>query len=389
MNRMVNRLISNNSQQYDRQHLDSLNCKVMLQWENLLKHLGVNDYHTSDYCVISACPIHKGTNTTALNLYLEGCNSYPGNWRCNTLQCHDVFGKDIIGFTRGMLSRKQLGWSSPNDKMVSFKDTVDYLLNFLKMDYSSLPTSQSNGDQTFTNQVNNIFARSIVKPHNNVTRENIRQSLDIPAQYYIDRGYSSTILSTYDIGLCKNPKKPMYNRIVVPIYDQDYNYIGCTGRSIFEKCEQCNQYHDLKKECKYKSPKWLHNKGFQGGEHLYNYCNAKKYIQKSQIAIITEGIGDTLKLEEYGIHNSVSIFGTSLSTGQFNLLNQSGALSLIVLLDNDDAGHIGMKKIQQQCGRLYRLYFPSIHENDIGDMGTDEITSEIRPFIEKIQEEII
>ncbi|GAG82713.1 unnamed protein product, partial [marine sediment metagenome] len=78
-----------------------------------------------------------------------------------------------------------------------------------------------------------------------------------------------------------------------------------------------------------------------------------------------------------------------ISQGQFNLLNQSGALSIIVLLDNDEAGMIGAKKIQQQCGRLYRLYYPTIDTNDVGDMGVDEVTKDIKSYIDKIHEELV
>jgi hypothetical protein len=46
-------------------------------------------------------------------------------------------------------------------------------------------------------------------------------------------------LEDYDVGYCDNPAKPMYERAVVPIYDNEHKYIvGCTGRSIFEKCEK-------------------------------------------------------------------------------------------------------------------------------------------------------
>ena len=91
------------------------------------------------------------------------------------------------------------------------------------------------------------------------------------------------------------------------------------------------------------------------------------------------------RLEESGIHNSVAIFGTSVSVGQTQLINSSGALSLIVLLDNGEAGKAGMKKIQEQFGRLYRLYYPTISAEDVGEMNTDEITREIYPIIQQIE----
>ena len=373
---------------------EDLGRLVMERWEDLFRHLGFSEYRVHNGYITSTCPIHVGDNESALNIHLNSIDehdpsNWAGVWKCNTQQCHDVFGTGIIGFTRGMLSRKQLGWSSPNDPIVNLADTINYLLNFLKINRNNLQNTRSTSSRTFVNHVNNIYARPQHQNPYNITREQIRQSLEIPASYYLKRGYSDIVLSAYDVGLCTDSSKMMYNRVVVPIYDKDYNYIGCTGRSIWEKCPECKQYHDPDRPCKYKSPKWIHSKNFKGSEHLYNYNNAAKYIKKTRVAIIVESTGNTWRLEESGLHNSVALFGTSLSQGQFQLLNGSGALSLIILLDNDEAGKIGAKKIQEQCGRLYRLYFPKIDTNDLGDMGIDEITQDIKPFIDKIQQEII
>ena len=165
--------------------------------------------------------------------------------------------------------------------------------------------------------------------------------------------------------------------------------MGCTGRSTFEKCVDCKQHHDPQKKCDDKRhAKWLHSHGFKASESLYNYCNAKKYIRESQVVILVEGPSDIWKLEQAGIHNGVALFGLSLSPGQFNLLNSSGALSVIVVLDNDpnQAGQNATKKIHTQLSRLYRLYYPQLKKNDIGEMGIDEITQDILPYIEKIKQ---
>jgi len=387
----VNQLISN--KQYDTQTLNNLSRRVMNRWEDLLQQLDITDYYQNHNYITSICPIHNGDNNTALNLYINESNGYPpGMWSCNSHNCQDVFGKGIIGLTRGILSQQKLGWSAPKDKIVSFEHSVNYLLNFLKTDYLSLKSSGQNGNQLFTQQINNIFARpNTINPYN-ITRDSVRAKLDIPAQYYLDRGYSSIILSAYDIGLCTDPSKMMYNRVVIPIYDGDYNYVGCTGRSIFEKCEKCKQYHNPQKECSDRRyPKYLHSSGFQKTAHLYNYCNAKEYIKKSQTAILVEGPSDIFRLEEAGLHNGVATLGLSLSFQQLQLLNSSGALSLVVVFDNDDnqSGQNAMKKIQAQLSRLYRLYFPTIAQNDVGDMRIDEITSDILPYINKIKKEMI
>ena len=52
------------------------------------------------------------------------------------------------------------------------------------------------------------------------------------------------------------------------------------------------------------------------------------------------------------------------------------------MLDADKAGQEGAKKLKKQLGRQYRMYFPTIKE-DAGELNQDEITSDIKPIIEK------
>tara|TARA_Y100001938_G_C8035234_1_gene402978 strand:- start:880 stop:1287 length:408 start_codon:yes stop_codon:yes gene_type:complete len=126
----------------------------------------------------------------------------------------------------------------------------------------------------------------------------------------------------------------------------------------------------------------MHSKGFQKQKWLYNYWRAKDEILKTGVAIIVESPGNVWRLAEAGIHNAVAIFGTALNVDQRHLLDESGALSLICLMDNDDAGQKAAKKIEEQCSRLYRLFFPSFEGNDVADLNIDKVTSDIKPFIE-------
>ena len=92
------------------------------------------------------------------------------------------------------------------------------------------------------------------------------------------------------------------------------------------------------------------------------------------------------RLEEAGIHNSVAIFGAHLSQNQKKIIDSSGAFSIVCLLDNDDAGKQGAKKIYDQCSNMYRVYFPEFSGNDIGDINVDVVTQDIKPLINQIGE---
>lgn len=356
--------------------------------EDLLSGLDI-EYKYHQKMVTMSCPIHGGDNKGALNLYIQG-DSYRGNWKCRTHGCEDIFKGSILGLIRGILSHQKYGWEKSGDQTCSFADAVSYATSFLKQDMSDIKVSKiSRNKQSFTSAIqyvsdkqNNINSGPLV------SREMVRRSLSIPANYYIQRGFSADILDKYDIGLCNNPNKEMYNRVVAPIYDDEHNYlIGCTGRSIFEKCDTCKSHHDPNSLCpsidnRWRYSKWKHSSSFKSQNTLYNYWYAKEHIAKLGYVIIVEGPGNVWKLEEHAIHNSVAIFGASMSDRQKIILDSSGAMSIIVLTDNDEAGKQAAIQIQNKCAKTYRIFIPTISQPDVADMTSDQIQSEIISFIE-------
>lgn len=354
--------------------------------DSLLETLNI-DYRTNYKMITMPCPIHGGDNASALNLYPEGEN-YRGNWKCRTHNCEKLFKGSIIGFIRGVISHQKYGWEKNGDEMCSFKEAVDFSTSFLKKDFSDIKISKVEREKRqFTNIVT-YLQKDVDHENTKISRKQIIQTLSIPAQYYLDRNYTKNILSKYDVGLCCNPQKDMYNRVVVPIYDNNYEYmIGCSGRSIYEKCESCKCYHD--NECpieaeRWKFPKWKHSKDFKSQNCLYNFWFAKDHILKTSTAIIVESPGNVWRLEENDIHNSVAIFGSSLSDRQKILLDSSGAMNLVILTDNDDAGRKAAQQIKTKCQNTYRIFIPQISKPDVAEMTNEEINNEIKEILKKI-----
>lgn len=356
--------------------------------ESLLDGFNI-EYKLNSKMITMCCPIHGGDNPSAINIYPEG-ERYRGNWKCRTHSCEQEFKASIIGFVRGIISHQKYGWNEPGDQMCSFQEALDYILAFLDKDLKSIKISNIDRDKkSFTNVVN--YVRSVQEAHSSkITRSQIIKSIHIPSTYYLERGYSAEILNKYDVGLCSNHSKPMFNRVVVPIYDNDYKYmIGCTGRSIFEKCSECNSYHNPNNKCpsqedRWMFPKWKHSADFKSQNSLYNFWFAKDHILKSHTAIIVESPGNVWRLEENGIHNSVAMFGSSLSDKQKILLDSSGAMSLVVLTDNDDAGQKAADQIKSKCQNTYRIFVPKISKQDVGEMTKEEIDTQIKQYIENI-----
>lgn len=357
--------------------------------DSLLEFFNI-EFKNNGKMITMSCPIHGGDNPSAINLYPEG-DTYRGNWKCRTHNCEKYFKSSIIGFVRGVLSHQKYNWEKSGDRFVSFQDALDFLTKFTNKDLSSIKVSNSDRNkQSFTSVINYVNNKES-QTESKITRNQVIKSLDIPAKYFLDRGYSSEILAKYDVGLCSNPKKPMYCRAVVPIYDNDHKYlIGSSGRSIFPVCKNCKSYHDPEKSCpdddvKWRYSKWKHSADFKSQNALYNFWFAKEHILNTTTAIIVESPGNVWRLEESGIHNSVGIFGSSLSDRQKVLLDSSGAMNLVILTDNDEAGRKASEQIKEKCQNTYRIYTPNIKASDVGEMSIEEINTEIKPLLEKIQ----
>jgi 5S rRNA maturation endonuclease (ribonuclease M5) len=274
---------------------------------------------------------------------------------------------------RGVLSAKN-GWTSSRDtdKVYGFKSTVNYILKFLKKDYGAIDIDEDAIEKrAFAKHIKSINQNKKPGSILNVSRGQLRKSLIYPAQYYVDRKYSPEILDRYDVGLCLSPGKPMSGRVVNPY------------------CCVCDCYHMLNNHCgKEKGrfyQKWKHNEGFTAENYLYNLWFARKYIEELGYAILVESPGNVWRLEEAGIHNAVAIFGTTLNDSQLSLLNMTGAMKLVLLMDNDAPGLKARDSIIQKCSKLYNIISPDYSGTDIGEMSVEQINTEIKPILEKLK----
>lgn len=354
------------------------NLKTVYEW------FGCEFYEGEKTC-FSKCFIHGGDNENALNLYHKA--DYRVHFKCRTHLCENHFGSSLLSMIRGGLSHAKYGWEFSGDKEASFDETIQFILESLELSY----------DEIETKNIINIRPASIplisvlenIRPKGLYKREDYVSSVCIPSKYYIERGYSEEILKKYEVGVCSRPGRQMSNRSVAPIYDDDgEKIVGFTGRSVFDQCEECNSYH-RPGSC-FNFPKWRHSKGFRKEKTLYNFWKAKYSILKSCIAIIVESPGNVWRLEEAGIHNSVALFGTALNYPQRQMLDESGALSLIIIMDNDEnnAGEIAAQKISDQCKKAYNTFVLKVPKQDIGCMTVEEVKDNILPFIKTVEEKI-
>jgi len=347
----------------------------------------------SNKMYIGRCPIHDGDNKSAVSLYRDGY-TVKGFWKCRTHQCHQIFKPTLIGFIRGVLS-KQHGWNvnKPKEKVFDYTKTIDWCCKFLDIKLEDIKVdNEALAKKKFVAQME-VLAKQELKKASGISRKQVRQNLDIPAKFFLDKGYKKLTLDSYDVGLCTNVNREMYERVVVPIYNQDGDtMLCCTGRTIHPKCEKCHLWHNITYDCPtneqyavLKYSKWKNSSNSNISEHLYNLWNAAKFIHNSGTIILVEGPADVWKLEELGIHNSVALFGTELSEQQQILIETSGALNVIVILDMDEPGRKAIASIKKKIERSFTLYIPEFSVNDPGDWNEEICNNELRPLLEKIR----
>jgi 5S rRNA maturation endonuclease (ribonuclease M5) len=341
--------------------ISALNEATFHRLESLLDYFDI-EYTDFENRLAFPCPVHGGDNPEGCCVFTDG-NSQKGNWTCWTAHCEEDYVSNLFGFTRGCLTAKR-------GKPVSMNETASFLFNFLNTDISELemvPAKQT--------RVLDIFNRKIQRRDANISRAEIRNKINIPADYYLNRGYGSLVLEAFDVGECLVEGQPMSQRVVIPLYDECNNYAGCIGRAIKEHLK----------------PKWLHSKGFDKNI-LYGLNLAKEKIRETGTVILVEGQGDVWRAFEAGLEMTVGIFGTSLSEDQLILLECSGALNVVILTDYDEAGIKACEKIAKKCGRRFNIIRPDLDdyfiereiptsERDLGTMPIEDVKTEIYPYI--------
>jgi DNA primase len=166
--------------------------------------------------------------------------------------------------------------------------------------------------------------------------------------------------------------------------------VGCSGRSLHERCDKCNLFHDPKVRCpitkeeKLKCMKWKHTSLFNADDYLYNYWNAREYIKQTGTVIVVEGPGDVWRLEEAGIQNSLALLKATLSPGQRMALEASGAINLVIATDMDEAGVKGARSIYEQCKHIFNTIRINYEEHDPGSLTIDQAKAVFIPVLEKL-----
>ena len=353
---------------YSQEYLSGLSKLVDTNIERILAHFNRKLRLYGDY-YIGSCQVHMGDNPCS-NIYYHNRSK----WRCFTHQCEITFQKTSIGYIRGLLSSEKYGWRVPGNQTAGFNETINWINEFL-----GKPSIQD-----FPKEEKPKFEWP--EPKLLLTKTEIRAKLNIPSNYFLNRGFYPETLDYYDVGPLKKPEKGLYFRELVPIYDLENKYcIGATCRSSFEKCPKCLCHHDLWRECPKEEIRHIYSKWrnweFRKAYSLYNYWGEKDRLKKEKWAIIVEGPGNIWRLKEAGITNCLATYGKSLCFPQSKILEWAKVQHLFVGYDNDEAGKEGFNRLGQQYWQqfnIHKLVWPKEY-NDLGEIIPWKIKEIIEP----------
>lgn len=127
--------------------------------------------------------------------------------------------------------------------------------------------------------------------------------------------------------------------LIFPIKDEYDNVVGLIGRTLLSEQEFKRKGLD-----KYKYT------FFSKSHILFGLNSAKESISNYRSVILVEGQLDCIQLQSKGVYNVVALGGLDLHYYQYFLLKKYGGdkLKIYALLDSDDRGQEGIRKLQQK-----------------------------------------
>jgi DNA primase len=205
---------------------------------------------------------------------------------------------------------------------------------------------------------------------------------DILNQYLIKKGFKQddilktglVIKSTKNIGSYFDRFR---SRIIFPIFDNQDNVAGFTGR-IFGEAKYENE------------PKYLNspeNPIFNKGKILYGFSKNKKGIREKGEAVLVEGQMDFLMSWQDGLDNAIATSGTALTEDQLRLLKRL-AKTLVVAYDMDEAGRMATERAIDMAKTFdFNVYVLSLPESikDLADY-LQKYPGEVKKIIDSKEE---
>jgi len=142
--------------------------------------------------------------------------------------------------------------------------------------------------------------------------------------------------------------------LVMPFKDPYGKVVGLVGRTLLPDKEQKE-----KGISKYKNTK------FEKGNFLFGLYENKQSILDRGFVYIVEGQIDVIKASEVGLRNIVALGNSNMTSYQFSVISRYSN-NIFLLLDNDEAGQKGRKRIVNKFGQFANIrnfYLPDDYKD--------------------------
>tara|TARA_R110002020_G_scaffold280226_3_gene495995 strand:+ start:462 stop:1325 length:864 start_codon:yes stop_codon:yes gene_type:complete len=172
-------------------------------------------------------------------------------------------------------------------------------------------------------------------------------------EWIFDRGFNKKVLRKWDCAIGQ------YDSLVIPIRDQESTLVGWVTRR-----------QNI-------TPKYLYSKGLRKSKLLFGQHLIE---EPAPFVCITEGSLDTMWLDQHGFP-SVALLGASISKCQQDLTLKLPTEELVLCLDNDEAGMLGLYKAMSCLSHNFMVSYIKIPKEfkDVQDIrDSDELKSIIK-----------
>lgn len=178
--------------------------------------------------------------------------------------------------------------------------------------------------------------------------------------FYEKRRISEAVQKMYKCGLASAGK--MYRRTVFPIYNENSQIFGFSGRKVDDNTE---------------APKWKHI----GLKSNWIYpAMIPDFPEITDEVILVESIGDSMALTQNGMHNNLVMFGLDCSPKLLNFLVSKNLNKIVISTNNDsessiNRGLIAAVKVLIKLSSFFDLNILKIKPpllNDFGEMQTSD-----------------
>lgn len=237
---------------------------------------------------------------------------------------------------------------------VQFKKLCDYLLNATGVTHTSTlrKSLKASRDALAVEETEVEAPRYVLPPAVDLPAEFVTYPAPAP-KYLAKRGVTEDHIREYHLGWCL--KGYYKNRLIIPVIMKK-RVVSYIARYMGTPPEGVKKY--------------LYPKGNPTGKTLFNYDSARRF----KTVILTEGYLDAIAVGP----DAMGLGGKSLSDQQALLLAELNLDEVIVMLDGDEAGRTGARKVAQKLASFVAVRIAELPEGKDPDELTPAELAAIR-----------